>query len=74
MIGIYIRIAAIVAGIMALALVYHTVKNMGRHEERLERAAEARRKLNDATLADTAVTRCLADPACRLRDDGFRRD
>lgn len=74
MIGIYIRIAAALAGAMALVFVFHAIKDMGRQEERLERAAEVRRKLNDATLADTAVTRCLADAACRLRDDGFRRD
>lgn len=74
MIGIYIRIAAAVAGVLALGFAFYAVNDMGRQEERLERAAEVRRKLNDATLADTAVTRCLADAACRLRDDGFRRD
>lgn len=74
MIGVYIRMAAVVAVVLALALVYQAVKNMGRQEERLERAAEVRRKLNDATLADTAVTRCLADAACRLSNDGYRRD
>lgn len=74
MIGIYLRIAAVVGGCLALSYAFYAVKNMGRQEERLERAAEVRRKLNDATLADTAVTRCLADAACRLRNDGFRRD
>lgn len=74
MIGIYIRIAGAVAGVLAVVFVFQAIKDMGRQEERLERAAEVRRKLNDATLADTAVTRCLADAACRLRSDGYRRD
>lgn len=74
MIGVYARIAAVVVGGLALAYLFHAVKDMGRQEERLERAAEVRRKLNDATLADSAVARCLADAKCRLSNDGYRRD
>ncbi len=74
MIGIYIRIAAAVAALLVLGFVYHAIKDMGRQEERIERAAEVRRKLNDASIADSAATRCLADASCRLRDDGFKRD
>jgi len=74
MIGIYIRIAAAVAVALVLGVAYHTVKDMGRQQERVERAAEVRKRLNDATLADSAATRCLADASCRLSNDGYRLD
>lgn len=74
MTGIYLRLGAAVAAIAMLAFVYHAVKDMGRQEERLERAAAIQRKLDNATIADDANTRCLADPKCRLSNDGFRRD
>ncbi|MEW6256844.1 MAG: hypothetical protein AB1592_12890 [Pseudomonadota bacterium] len=31
-------------------------------------------KTNAATDADDDARRCALDPACRLRDDGWRRD
>lgn len=31
-------------------------------------------RVKDATNADDAARRCTLDPACRLRDDGWRRD
>lgn len=74
MIGLYLRIGAAVVGFAALAFVYHAIKDMGRQEERIERAAAIQRKLDNATIADDANTRCLADPACRLQSDGYRRD
>lgn len=74
MIGVYLRLGAAVAAIAVLAFAYHAVKDMGRQEERQERAAAIQRKLDNATIADDANTRCLADPACRMSNDGFRRD
>jgi hypothetical protein len=74
MIGVYIRIAVAVAVAIVLGVAYHTVKDMGRQQERVERAEAVRKRLNDASLADSAATRCLADAQCRLSDDGFRRD
>lgn len=74
MIGIYIRIAAALAVAVFLGVAYHTVKDMGRRQERVERAEAVRKRLSDATIADSAATRCLADARCRLSDDGFRRD
>jgi len=68
------RAVGVVAVAAALFVAYHSVKDMGRQQERVERAEAVRKRLNDATLADTAATRCLADPACRLSNDGFRRD
>ncbi len=70
----YLKLGAIVVVALLLGVAYHAVKDMGRQEERVERAAAVRKRLNDATLADSAATRCLADAQCRLRDDGFRRD
>lgn len=74
MIATYLKLGAIVVIAVLLGVAYHAVKDMGRQEERVERAAEVRKRLNDATLADTAATRCLADASCRLSNDGFRRD
>lgn len=70
----YLKLAGVIAVAVGLSVAYHIVKDMGRQEERVERAAEIRKRLNDATLADSAATRCLADPSCRLSNDGFRRD
>lgn len=63
--------AAAVAGAI---WIFAAVKDLGRQEERADRAAVVQRKLENATIADDASTRCLADPRCRLSDDGFRRD
>lgn len=46
----------------------------GRAALRAEQAEEAKRRNADAQEADAAARRCAADPACRLQDDGFRRD
>ncbi len=74
MIRIY---AFIIGGVLFATLLvtaYHTIKQMGRVEERIEQAETVRRKLNNATIADDVNSRCLADPSCRLSNDGFRRD
>jgi len=31
-------------------------------------------KLNDAAIATDTVNRCSRDPACLMRNDGYRRD
>lgn len=74
MIGAYIKLGAAVAALAALAFAYHAIKDAGRQQERVERAAAIQRKLDNATIADDAHNRCLADPSCRLSDDGYRRD
>lgn len=74
MTGLYLRIGAAVAAFAALTFIYHAIKDTGRQEERLERAAAIQRKLDNATIADDANSRCLADAQCRLSDDGYRRD
>ncbi len=73
MIRIYAFIAMGVAACLVIATAYVTIKASGRAEERAAQAEVVRRKLNDASIADTDVTRCLADPTCRLSDDGFKR-
>lgn len=73
MIRLYAFIALGIIVCLMLGTAYVSIKHAGRAEERAEQAETVRRKLNDATIADTAVTRCLADPACRLSDDGFKR-
>lgn len=69
---LYFAIGA--AAVLALAGAWHQAKQSGRDAERAEQADIIARKLNDATMADDAHARCLADPACRLSNDGFRRD
>jgi hypothetical protein len=66
--------ASAITVLSLLTWAFIAIKDAGRQEERVERAAEVRKRLNDATLADTATARCLADPTCRLSDDGYRRD
>lgn len=39
-----------------------------------EVAAATREKTDAANRADSDAARCSLDPACRLRDDGFKRD
>ena len=39
-----------------------------------EQAAEAKRRDDNAKAADDDSRKCAADPSCRLRDDGWRRD
>jgi predicted metal-dependent HD superfamily phosphohydrolase len=67
-------LAAVLASVALVVWIFVAVKDLGRQEERAERAAVVQRKLNNATIADDANTRCLADPRCRLSDDGYRRD
>ena len=65
---------ALVVILGALALIYREGRKNGEATLRAEIAAETERKLRDAATADDAAMRCAADPACRLRSDGFRRD
>lgn len=69
-----LRIGLFLFGLVLVGLAFHTVKDLGKQEERAERAREVKRRLDNATIADDAATRCLADPRCRLQSDGFRRD
>lgn len=39
-----------------------------------EEAALSQEKIHDANRADDGARRCALDPACRLRNDGWRRD
>jgi predicted metal-dependent HD superfamily phosphohydrolase len=73
-IALALRIGAAFAAVSAAIWIFAAVKDLGRQQERAERAAVVQRKLNNATIADDANTRCLADPHCRLSDDGYRRD
>lgn len=49
-------------------------RNAGRAAVLLEQAHEAAKRNNDATAADEASRACQRNPACRLSDDGHRRD
>lgn len=69
----YLYIGLAVAMLAAISYIGHSIYQAGKDSARAEQAETVKRKLNDATIADTDVTRCLADPACRLSDDGFKR-
>jgi len=65
---------ALVVILGALALIYREGRKSGEAQLRADIAAETNRRARDAATADDAAMRCAADPACRLRSDGFRRD
>lgn len=52
----------------------HKAWRAGREALIAEQAEEAKRRNADAQNADAAARKCSADPACRLQDDGHRRD
>jgi hypothetical protein len=74
MIKIYAGIAAIVALGLAFAATYRIGYSHGAAGVRAEIAEQVQRRLKDAQIADDAATRCLADPQCRMSNDGYRRD
>lgn len=68
-----------IGGIALALVVWHKVEvsrawHAGRAALVAEQAAEAKRRNDNAQEADAAARRCAADPACRLQDDGHRRD
>lgn len=69
---------AIVIGLLGLWTWHKIEVNKAWHAGRAaliaEQAEEAKRRNADAQAADAAARRCAADPACRLQDDGHRRD
>lgn len=72
------KIFAVIAGTLGL-LAWHKIEvnrswYAGRAALKAEQVEEAKRRNADAQEADAAARRCTADPACRLQDDGFRRD
>lgn len=68
----------IVVGLLALVAWHKIQVNQAWHAGRdaliAEQAEEAKRRNADAQAADAAARKCSADPACRLQDDGHRRD
>lgn len=74
----YWKPLALVAGVLAL-IGWHKWEvsrawHAGRAALVAEQAEEAKKRGSDAQKADDAARRCSADPACRLQDDGHRRD
>lgn len=66
------------AGLVLGAYLWHkwevrTAYQHGREAVLLEQKAEAARRNNDAETANAASAECQRNPACRLRDDGWRR-
>lgn len=69
---------AIVAAVLVL-WTWHKIEvnkawNAGRSALIAEQVEEAKRRNADAQAADAAARKCAVDPACRLQDDGHRRD
>lgn len=72
------RVIGVVVGFL-LVLGWHQLQvNKAWREGRAaliqEQADEAKRRNADAQAADAAARKCSADPACRLQNDGHRRD
>lgn len=69
---------ALVGGFLAL-LAWHKVQvneawRDGRAALVAEQAAEAKRRNDNANAANDASAKCALDDACRMQDDGHRRD
>jgi hypothetical protein len=62
------------AFLVACGTIYEVGRSHGGASVRADIAKEVRKKLNAAQTADDATTRCLADPQCRMSNDGYRRD
>ena len=74
----YWKPVALAAGLLAL-LAWHKVQvnnawYAGRDALVAEQAAEAKRRNDNANAANDAAAKCSLDDACRMRDDGYRRD
>ncbi|TXH19748.1 MAG: hypothetical protein E6R03_00090 [Hyphomicrobiaceae bacterium] len=74
MVKIYVALAAAVTLGLAFVATYQLGYSHGADGVRAKIAQEVREKLNAAQTADDTTTRCLADPTCRLSNDGLRRD
>lgn len=70
----------IAAGAVVAALAAGAITINNRAYERCyathqaEQAAKTQEKTDAANRANDDAARCALDPACRLRDDGYRRE
>ena len=69
-----LAVAAILAAFTWHKLQVNGAWYAGRAALVLEQTEEAKRRNADAQAADAIARQCSADPACRLLDDGNRRD
>ena len=68
-------ISAIVVGVLTItASVYLKGRADGYAKAIAQQHIVTTEALQDAVKADEAARRCASDPACRLSNDGFRRD
>ena len=72
------RVALAVLAVVGAGLLVLKVENDAYRRGEAACAAQAaaadRERTDAANRADDDARRCLLDPDCRLRDDGFRRD
>lgn len=68
-------IAAMVLGAFVMSgSLYLKGRSDGYAKAIAERQQLTTEALQDAVKADEAARRCASDPACRLSNDGYRRD
>ena len=68
-------IAAMVLGALVMSgSLYLKGRSDGYAKAIAERQLLTTEALQDAVKADEAARRCASDPACRLSNDGYRRD
>lgn len=70
----YLRIAAVLFVISAIAGVYMKGRADGYAKHVAEITILAKENTDAANRADDAARRCSADPTCSLSNDGYRRD
>lgn len=66
-------LAVIAAGVMVIRFERDAYQR-GYTAAIAEMQAAEQERTNAANAADDVVRRCLLDPACRVLDDGWRRD
>lgn len=71
---VYLIAAAVIAGLLGVGSVYLKGRSDGYAKAIAETHQLTTEALNDAIKADDAARRCASDPACRLSNDGYRRD
>ena len=71
-IGRYVVLALALAG--AVAWLRSDAASDAVTDAKAKRLGHETKRVEDATKADDASRKCAADPACRMSDDGWRRD
>lgn len=71
---VYLIAAMVLGALIMSGSLYLKGRSDGYAKAVAERHQLTTEALQDAVKADEAARRCASDPACRLSNDGYRRD